>query len=81
MNIEKKSAFYGAIAVLTILIVFYAGFNIYMAGGSGVSRGSACAEMRATIRKSQEVLEDNPGSRQLIKALANLNNVYADTCL
>ena len=81
MKLDKKSVLVGAIAILGIIVTFYIGRNIYMAGGSGVSRASACADMRDVLRQGREHIENNTASRDLIKAMANLNNEYAQICL
>ncbi|MBN8630153.1 MAG: hypothetical protein J0L76_04775 [Rhodobacterales bacterium] len=81
MKIDTRSALLGAIAILGLLAVSYFGYGAYMAGDSGVSVSSACADMRDNLRKGEEGLEENPNSKELIKAVSNLNNLYIQTCL
>lgn len=81
MKIDKKSMLVGGIAAVAIISAIYIGNRIYLSGDSGVSRASACSEMRGTMRDAQTALADNPDSRELIKAATNLQAVYARTCL
>ncbi len=67
----------GVIAVVSL----YFGYSAYMNGSSGVSKSSSCNEMRATMRKAEAALKKTPDNRDLVKATANLNKVYADICL
>ena len=81
MNLDKKSVIVGGVAVVGLAILIYFGIAFYMSGDSGVSRASACAEMRDTMRRGQDALANNPNNRELMKSVTNLQNVYADTCL
>jgi hypothetical protein len=81
MQLDTRSALLGAVAIIGLLVVSYVGYGVYMAGDSGVSVSFACADMRDNLRKGQEGLEENPNSKELIKAVSNLNNLYIQTCL
>lgn len=81
MTLDRKSMIIGAVIVVGLAALIYVGNTLFMSGDSGVSRRSSCVEMRDAMQKGQDALAGNPGNRELIKAIANLQNVYAETCL
>lgn len=67
--------------MLILIAAVLFGYSAYMNGDSGVSKVSACSEMRATMRTASSALNSSPNDRDLIRAMSNLQKVYSDICL